>query len=98
MPQAVLSDQRDALAHMVNAAIAAEQCGMRVNQEMLEAALSHAGLATADITAEPFRSIGAELTEGAQKSLQAAGAATVCNRLEAMYGPTGQRVPGLLAK
>ena len=96
--QAVMSDQRDALAHMVNAALAAEQCGMQVNEEMLEATLSHAGLARADLGAEPFSSTVAELTDGAQKSLQEAGAATVCKRLETMYGPTGQRVPGLLAQ
>jgi hypothetical protein len=96
--QALLSDQQDAMAHMANAAIADERCEMRVNQEVLRATMVHVGLSMADLEAEPYKSAFTEAAQQAQLSLEASGSQVVCDRLDTMYGATGLRVPGLIAR
>jgi hypothetical protein len=96
--QALLSDQRDAIAHMANAAIADRACEMRVNQELLNTTMHHAGLSLADFEAQPYRAALLEAARNAQLSLKAFGSKVVCDRLDAMYGPTGLRIPGLVAR
>jgi hypothetical protein len=98
LSQALLSDQRDAVTHMANAAIADEQCDMRANQEILNTAMVHVGLTLADLEVEPYKSAFAEATRQAQVSLEASGSQVVCDRLDTMYGATGLRIPGLVAR
>ncbi|MCT7377314.1 hypothetical protein [Chelativorans salis] len=98
LSQALFSDQRDAIAHMANAVIADEQCEMRVNQEVLNATMRHVGLGLVDLEAQPYRAAVAEAAQEAQLSLQVFGSQVVCDRLDAMYGPTGLRIPGLIAR
>ncbi len=94
--QALMSDQRDFFAHMANAALAVEHCGMRVNKEVLDASLTEVGLAKSDLTVEPIKSAMALAAKEAEISLAALGTQQLCDRFEAMYGATGQRLPGLL--
>lgn len=96
--QALLSDQRDVLAHAANAAVAAAHCRMSVDEQLLDAALTDAGLAWADLEAEPYKSTLGRATQEAQASIEASGRDAVCERLEAMYGATGFRLPGVLAR
>jgi hypothetical protein len=98
LSQALLSDQRDAIAHMANAAIADELCEMRVNQEVLDITMVHVGLNLVDLAAEPYKSAFTEAAQEAQVSLEASGSQEVCDRLDTMYGATGLRIPGLIAK
>jgi hypothetical protein len=96
--QALLSDQRDAIAHMANAAIAEELCEMRVNQEVLNTTMLHVGLNLVDLEVEPYKSAFTEAAQEAQVSLEASGSQVVCDRLDTMYGATGQRILGLIAR
>lgn len=98
LSQALLSDQRDAIAHMANAAIADEQCDMRVNQEVLNIAIVHVGLNLKDLEVEPYKSAYTEAALEARVSLEASGNQVVCDRLDTMYGATGLRIPGLVAR
>jgi hypothetical protein len=98
LSQALLSDQRDAIPHMANAAIADEQCEMRVNQEVLKTTMLHVGLNLVDLEVEPYKSALAEAAQEAQVGLEASGSKIVCDRLDTMYGPTGLRIPGLIAR
>ena len=82
------------MAHMANAALAAEECGMRVDQEVLDATMDRVGLASGDIEVEPFRSAFERAANEAQIRVEALGSEAVCERLDLMYGPTGFRVPG----
>lgn len=96
--QALLADQKDMMAHLANVAIAAEECAMSVDHELLDATMAEVGLARAEIETEPYRSALAEAAQEAQISLEASGLEVVCERLDAMYGPTGLRLPGVLAR
>lgn len=96
--QALLSDQKDVMAHMANAALAAEECGMRVDQDVLDATMAHVGLASADLEAEPYKSASERAAQEARISVEALGSEVVCERLDLMYGATGFRIPGVLAR
>lgn len=96
--QALLSDQTDMMAHMANAALAAEVCGMRIDQEVLDGTMAHIGLASEDTQVEPYRSAFERAANEAQISVEALGSEAVCERLDLMYGPTGFRIPGVLAR
>ncbi|WP_394892642.1 hypothetical protein ACG873_14710 [Mesorhizobium sp. AaZ16] len=98
LSQALLSDQRDAIAHMANAAIAGELCEMRVNQEVIDITMVHVGLNLVDLEAEPYKSAFTEAAQEAQVSLKASGSQAVCDRLDTMYGATGLRIPGLITR
>ncbi|WP_265519136.1 hypothetical protein [Nitratireductor luteus] len=98
LAQALLSDQRDGIAHMANAAIAEEQCQMQVNQEVMTTTMGHVGLELMDLEDHPYRAAFEEAVREAQLSIEVYGSHVVCDRLEAMYGPTGLRIPGLVAR
>ncbi|MCT7378341.1 hypothetical protein N5A92_25345 [Chelativorans sp. EGI FJ00035] len=83
---------------MANAVIADEQCEMPVDQDVLNTAMVHAGLNLMDLEAKPYESAFAEAAQEAQVSLEVSGSQEVCDRLYTMYGPTGLRIPGLIAR